>query len=247
MAPGKDRIQRLVAKQFASQSADTFTAASGFIGDLTGNVTGDVTGNVTGDVTGNLTGTATGSKVTTSSTITSATPSTTRLIHGAITCTPTSTFAVSAGGSLAGVRGEVTVTALKSFTDGFLYGAQGKVTLAGTIAEASAARITGVLGQTDLASGTVTAGQVSGLWADLQGSPTLTVPDQVFPLRVTNSMSVNAYAMAFYHGKATAFMSINEPSVSFVSAVTPAAATGSIKILVNGDVRYLLYTDDPTA
>ena len=44
MAPGKDRIQRLVAKQFASQTAVTFTASGSFIGNLTGNVTGNITG-----------------------------------------------------------------------------------------------------------------------------------------------------------------------------------------------------------
>ena len=38
MAPGKDRIQRLIAKQFANQTAVTFTASSGFTGDLTGKV-----------------------------------------------------------------------------------------------------------------------------------------------------------------------------------------------------------------
>lgn len=57
---GKERIQRLVAKQFANQIADTMTATSGFIGDLTGDVTGDLTGNVTGNVTGDVTGAVTG-------------------------------------------------------------------------------------------------------------------------------------------------------------------------------------------
>jgi hypothetical protein len=58
MAPGKDRIQRLVAKQFASETAATITATSGFIGDLTGAVTGNVTGDTAGTHTGAVTGTA---------------------------------------------------------------------------------------------------------------------------------------------------------------------------------------------
>jgi hypothetical protein len=44
MAPGKDRIQRLVAKQFVNQTAVTFTASGSFVGNLTGNVTGNITG-----------------------------------------------------------------------------------------------------------------------------------------------------------------------------------------------------------
>ena len=44
MAPGKERIQRLIAKQFENQIAQTMTANVGFIGNLTGNVTGNITG-----------------------------------------------------------------------------------------------------------------------------------------------------------------------------------------------------------
>jgi hypothetical protein len=177
-------------------------------------------------------------------TITSATPSTERLIKGALTLTPATTMSVAAGGSLAGVRGEATVSAGKTFVDGFLYGAQGKCTLNGALAESAAGRIAGVLGQVDLAAGTVTAGQVSGVWADLQGAPTLTVPDQVFPLRVTNSMSVNAYAMAFFHGKATYFLSVNEPSASFIgTGAVGGSQDKKLKCIVGGTTYYLpLYT-----
>lgn len=205
--------------------------------------TNGFTGNVTGNVTGNLA--ATGDS-TVAKTITSATPSTERLFQSSITITPASTFAVSAGGSLAAVRGDLTISASKSFTDGFLYGTQGKVVNNGTMAEVSAARIAGVIGQTDLASGTITAGQVSGVWADLQGSPTLTVNDQVFPLRVTNSMSVNAQALAFFYGKADFLFDIGEPSASFVATAagtTAGANPKTLKINVGGVTKYILCAD----
>jgi hypothetical protein len=147
-----------------------------------------------------LTGT---SNVNLTDTITSATPSTRRAVYSKITLTPSTTQAVGSGGSLCAVRGEINQTTGKTFTDGFLYGVQGKNIFAGTLAEASAARLTGVLGQTDISGCTLTAGQVSAVWADLQGtSPTLTVNDQVYVLRVTNSMNVSAQAFQLNYGKA---------------------------------------------
>ncbi len=179
-----------------------------------------------------------------SKTITSATPATERLIHGALTITPTTTFAVAAGGSLAGVRGEITVSANKSFTDGFLYGSQGKVTLNGTIAEVAAARIAGVLGQLDLAAGTVTLGQLSAVWADIQGDPTLTVNDQLYGLRVTNSMSnlKKCQALALFYGMADYLFEVGEPQASIVSTglATPSGTMKKLKVNIGGTDLYIL-------
>jgi len=135
--------------------------------------------------------------VTVNKTLTGATTSTERLTYSKITLTPATTQAVAAGGSLAGVRGEIAQTSGKMFTDGFLFGVQGKCLLYGTMAEAAAARATGVLGQIDFSTGTLTAGQVSAIWGDIQGNPTLTVNDQVYVGRLTNSMSAGKKAQAF--------------------------------------------------
>lgn len=56
---------RLTGADFtgAITTTSSVTAAEGFVGDLTGDVTGDVTGNVTGDVTGNVTGNVRGNVV----------------------------------------------------------------------------------------------------------------------------------------------------------------------------------------
>lgn len=180
------------------------------------------------------------------STITSATPATTRLTQSEITCTPATTFAVASGGSLAGVRGGVTISASKSFTDGFLYGAQGKVTNNGTMAEASAARIAGVLGQVDLAAGTITAGQVSCLWGDFQGStPTLTVPDQINVLRLTNSIGTGTInAAIFVYGAMSYLMELGAASgPAYFGASAPTTLAKSLKIKVGGVDYYIgLYT-----
>jgi hypothetical protein len=154
--------------------------------------------NVSGG-TGSFTTLSTSSNVTNTKTITSATPATERLVYTTLTVdTAGNTFNIgTSSGSLAGIRGEANIAASEAFTGGFIYGVQGKSILNGSIAETSAARLTSVLGQTDLASGTVTLGQVSAGWFDLQGNPTLTVNDQVYVGRFTNSMSSGKKAQAF--------------------------------------------------
>jgi hypothetical protein len=157
-------------------------------------------------LTGGVSLTGTGN-ISQTDTITGASATTRRATYVKLTLTPATTQEVAAGGSLAAIRGEINQTTGKIFTDGFLYGVQGKSVFAGTMAEVSAARLTGVLGQTDISGATITLGQVSAVWADLQGtSPTLTVNDQVYVLRVTNSMNVSAQAFLLTYGKCDYFL-----------------------------------------
>ena len=179
----------------------------------------------------------------TSQSITSATPSTTRTLDSEVDITPATTMAITAGGSITPIRGAVTITAAKSFTEGFLYGVQGKSIVNGTIAEGSAARVVGVLGQVDMASGTLTAGQVSGLWADIQmTSPTLTSHAELNALRVTNSGGSNINALGFFYGKSDYLFQIGEPTASFVStgAATPSGTMKKLKVNVGGTDLYIL-------
>lgn len=187
-----------------------------------------------------VTGAITGASASLATTITSATPATQRLTLSEITCTPATTFAVAAGGSLAGVRGSVVVSAGKTFTDGFLYGTQGKVTLAGTMDETSAARIAGVIGQVDI-TGTVTDGQVSCVWADLQGTPTLTDPTQVNLIRATNSSNAEVNAILFGYGEANLFAQLGADggAPDYFSAVAPSSLAASLKITVQGTDYYV--------
>lgn len=184
--------------------------------------------------------------ISTSETISTATSDTVRLTRSEVTITPPTTFSVNAGGSIAGVRGAVTLTAGKTFTDGFLYGTQGKVTLAGTMNETSAARIAGVIGQVDLASGTVTDGQVSAVWADVQAtSPTLTDASQINVLRVTNSTSSTLNAMAFFYGQASYFATMGRDGgdPTYFGATAPTGLAKSLKVKVGSTDYYVpLYT-----
>lgn len=173
--------------------------------------------------------------VSVASTITSATPATTRLTQSEVTLTPATTVAIAAGGSIAGVRGGITLTAAKTFTEGFLYGAQGKVTLNGTMNEGSAARIAGALGQVDLAAGTLTDGQVSCLWADLQGGTgTLTDQSQLNLLRLTNSSSATPNAVIMTYGEATYFLTSAKDggTPAYFADTVPQTLSGSLKVKI---------------
>ena len=175
-------------------------------------------------------------------TITGTTASTTRYVQSAVTITPASTFSVTGGGSIAGVRGDITLSASKTFTDGFLYGVQGKFTLNGTMNETSAARICGVLGQVDLASGTVTDGQVSAVWADMQAtSPTLTDPSQINVLRVTNSTSSTLNAMAFFYGQSSYLFTCGRDGgdPTYFGTAAPSSLAKSLKVKIGSTDYYI--------
>jgi hypothetical protein len=144
----------------------------------------------------------TSTALTKTTTITTTTSATWRQIYSKITITPTATFSVTGGGSITPFRGEVNFTTGKTFTDGFLYGVQGKTIFTGTFAEGSAARITGVLGQVDVTGATLTSGQLSAVWADLQGGAEA-VTAETYVLRVSNSMSTQATALGLFVGHAT--------------------------------------------
>ncbi len=229
----------------ATQINDNFTSVGSGGSFASPVITGTVTGGasytaptltapvVTGGAT--LAGT-----VAETNTVTSTTVATTRYLQSSLTLTPTSTISVTGGGSLAGVRGDITLTAAKSFTDGFLYGVQGKCILAGTMAEVSAARATGILGQIDFSTGTLTAGQVSAIWGDLQGTPTLTVNDQLYVARFTNSMATGkkAQAFQFMYGAADVFLEASADGGSadwgVIGAGTYSSADGYLKVNIFG-------------
>jgi hypothetical protein len=105
-----------------------------------------------------------------------------------------------------------------------LYGVQGKTTFTGTFAEASAGRITGVLGQTDVTGATLTSGQVSAVWADLQGGAE-SVTSETYPLRVSNSMSTQATALGLFVGHATYALAFSD--LATAQFVENTVATGA--------------------
>jgi hypothetical protein len=104
--------------------------------------------------------------------ITAAGASVERMVQGSITITPASAFAMSpATDSLAGVRGDVTLTSGKSITAGFLFGTQGKAILDGATVAVGSGHVAGVYGQMSAAGATLTSGHIAPIISCGQSLP----------------------------------------------------------------------------
>lgn len=176
-------------------------------------------------------------------TITDAAPATTRLLRSELTVTPETAVAVAANGSLAAVRGCLTLTTAKSITDGYLYGVQGKVVLDGATVAVGSDHVCGVLAQISGSSLTATSGHIAGLIVSGQSLP---ASDQVNMIYCeSGGNAINAVIQC--NVKASYFLDIsNFETAGICSATgTPAAtgATGWIKVYVAGAVRYIPLTD----
>ncbi len=249
-----DTTNQIVTGGGSNLTTVNFPASSGAVTLTMPNTTDTMVGRATVDtltnktiaMIGNSTFVGTAGTVTdnldASLTITAATSATRRLVKSAITIDTTgNTFSVSGSGSIAAVRGEQTLAATDTFTDGFLYGVPGKITMPGTMNEAAAARMAAVLGQVDLSTGTLTDGQICAVWGDLQGSaPTLTVNDQLYVGRWTNSMATGKKAQAFHlmYGAADFFLEASADGGSadwaVVTAGTYSTSDGYLLVKIYG-------------
>jgi hypothetical protein len=107
------------------------------------------------------------STVTATDTIATAALSTVRAVHGAIILTGTGGTTIISG-SVAGTRGVVTLSGTNTAGGAYLYGAQGKIVITGTLNHADS-RVAPVIAQLDCTGGTVSAGEMSGVWIDTLG------------------------------------------------------------------------------
>lgn len=94
-------------------------------------------------------------------TLTDATLTTRRLLKAELVVTPTTAVTVSSNGSLAAIRGMITLTTGKSITDGFLYGVQGKLTLDGATVAVGSDHIAAVYAQMSATGATFTSGHIA--------------------------------------------------------------------------------------
>lgn len=181
-------------------------------------------------------------------TLTTTNPSTTRAVYGKVALTYAGNVTIASGsGYVAGTRGEINVAAGTTAKDGFYYGSQGKIIVAGTINQTSATRVAGVIGQLDLSAATVTAGQVSAGWFDMGATgPSGGFDAETNVVRATNTTSQSVNAILYGYGKASYGMDLSDNSSSWLSTTGTAgttAAKGWIKVNINGSTRYIPLTD----
>ena len=105
------------------------------------------------------------------------------------------------GGNLVGVRGAVTVPTGSTVSGGFLYGAQAKLIVVGTVAAGST--VTASISQWDFSSATaITGGANSVHWFDMgtTGTGALTTTNM---LRITNTTAATVNSFFTIYGKST--------------------------------------------
>ena len=177
-------------------------------------------------------------------TVTSATPATERLVRSELTLTPATTLAVGSNGSLAGVRGALTLTSGKSITAGFLYGAQGKVVADGGTIAVGSGYVAGVLGQLSLTGATLTSGHIAALIANIGPTvPATAMADLIYAEAEQGPINsiLKAYANTTYIFDLTA--ETNAGSYATTGSAGTTAAKGWLKVLIGGVVRYIPLAD----
>lgn len=183
-------------------------------------------------------------------TISTAALGTVRRVHGQIT---TSNAAIS-GGSVAGVRGLVTLSGGVTAGGAYFYGAQGKLTMSGTMNHADA-RLCGLIAQLDISAGTYTAGQLSCLWVDAGASSSASAVStkgggQFNLIRITNTTTANANAVIFAYAEADYLFDLGGPggNADWFDAGTGATSTcsGHLKVYLNGTAAYIRVYDAAT-
>ncbi len=177
--------------------------------------------------------------------IASAALGTVRRIHGQLTAS----HAHIASGTLAGVRGLVTLSGAIDAGGAFLYGAQGKLVVTGTMNHEDS-RLCAGISQLDATGGTLTAGQLSGHWIDVVGI-TGAGGGQFNLLRLTANAAAVPNALIYAQADASYAFEFIKPSggnQTYVAAAgTNAASAGNaagvaakvLKISIDGTPYYV--------
>ena len=173
-------------------------------------------------------------------TVTSATPATERLIRSELTVTPSASVAVGANGSLAAIRGAVTLTTAKTITDGYLYGVQGKAILDGATINNGSDHVAGVYAQLSASGTTVTSGHVAILVVSGQSLPASANVNAIYVESGGNK--INAVLQS--NVACNFFLDVNNfEACGIIATPTGAVHSGAlrtIKVQIDGGTYYLL-------
>jgi hypothetical protein len=175
--------------------------------------------------------------------VTGATPDTDRLVRSELTVNPAASVAVTSNGSLAGVRGCVTLSSGKAITDGFMYGVQGKLVADGATINNSPDHVAGLYGQLSLSGSTLSGGHIAAVIASIQNVPTSSLVDLFYGESATGNV-INSFLKAF--GKADYVFDLASNTHTQMKTSGSAGTTtgkGWLKVLVEGLVRYIPLSD----
>lgn len=159
---------------------------------------------------------------------------------GTVTGTATSMYAT---------RGVATIAAGTTIKEAFVAGVRAGVTVAGTVDQTSATRVAALFAKLDVSSATLTAGQISVIWADWGSTASTPNSAECNVLRVTNTTAAVINSLAYFYGKSTYLFDINSNSATWVAAAgtggTSAGASGGaaadkvLKVSIDGVAYYI--------
>lgn len=137
--------------------------------------------------------------------------------------------AVVSSGSIAAVRGGVSVAGGTTITAGYLYGVQGKYILQGTLNTTNGEYQAAVFAQLDTSKSTATytAGTLTALWVDAGASSHLT-SGQFDMVDITNSTGVNARGVVNFFGSASDLFILNTDNAASGSFLRPVTTVSSM-------------------
>jgi hypothetical protein len=184
----------------------------------------------------------------TAQTIATAALGTVRQVHGQLTAS----HAHIASGTIAGVRGLITLSGVNDTGGAYFYGAQGKLVVTGTLGHADS-RACALIAQLDATGGVLSAGELSGLWIDAVG-----VSGQPFEefnaIRISSNKDLKYQALLYAQSDAAYFTSLVKPTGGALSCVATAGtgdgsagyaggheADAVLKILINDGTHNGIY------
>ena len=209
----------------AYQVAGSQIAASNLANGTTG------TGAIVLKASPTITGTLTAGLIAASDTLTTVAQPTLRLVDSELTVSSTVTT-ITAGGSVASVRGNTTLATGGTISAGYIYGVQGKITLQGTLSTANFTA--GVFAQLDLsAAQALSAPNVAAIWGDMGATISAAVissGEALLDILHLTSTAPGSMINAAIHVEALSTYLLDVSNVSYPSGWNNSAVVGSTQV-----------------
>lgn len=153
---------------------------------------------------------------------------------------------ITSGQSISAIRGAQTHAETTAFGSGsaneYSYGVQGKINIA-TSVNISAGFAAALFGQLDTsnANAAIVSGYVSALHLDMGATSHLSSSTLLNAQSVTNTTQCLINSVVKVIANATYFMDLSESNLTghWIVGTTASTAAGTLKVLVNGSVRYI--------
>jgi hypothetical protein len=136
-------------------------------------------------------------------------------------------------GSVAAVRGNTTIASGTTITAGYVYGAQGKVTVTGTLGSGASNYSAGLVGQLDMSAAVGITSPLSALWLDAGATASAAIiaaPTEVNMMEITNTTNAIIHSILQVEANASYFADVTDLAYGGTHWIV-ASAPGTIRNL----------------